>query len=242
MKLHFPSRRPSASLVVASLALFVSLGGVGYAAANLPKNSVGTDQIRNNAVRGSKIPPLAVGYRKIQTGAIGIARINPSTVQARVKPTCAANSAMSAIDQHGNPTCNPTLPQEFGANNPSPTTVPTGSPAVTVTSKALPSGTSYMVFANPSVDVSNAPTGSLVTINCTLAVNPGDASTSVTRGITFQGGTNDHQTGSIPLMVPAPNQANGSTASVSCTKSSTTGTPSVTAITAINALQTASNN
>jgi hypothetical protein len=242
VKLHFPSRRPSASLIVASLALFVSLGGVGYAAVNLPKNSVGTNQIRNNAVRGSKIPVLAVGWRKIQLGAVGIARINTSTVQARVKPTCAGNSAMSAIDEHGNPTCNPTTPKEFGANNATPTIVPTGTPPVTLASKALPSGSSYMVFANPALDVSNTAPNSQVTISCTLAVNPGDPSTTVTRSITFQGSTNDHQAGSIPLMVPAPAVANGSTATVTCNKSATSGTPSVTAVTAINALQTASNN
>jgi hypothetical protein len=241
VKLHFPSRRPSASLIVASLALFISLGGAGYAAINIPKNSVGTDAIRNNAVRGSKIPVLAVGWRKIQLGAVGIARINSSTVQARVRPTCSGNSAMSAIDQHGNPTCNPTTPKEFGASNPTPTTVPTGNPAVTLTSKSLPSGSSYLVFANPAVDVSGTAPGSQVTISCTLAVSPGDPGSTATRSITFQASSNDHQTGAIPLVVPAPAQASGSTASVTCTKSATSGTPTVTAVTALNALQTASN-
>jgi hypothetical protein len=41
--------------VTASLALFVALGGVGYAAATLPKNSVGTAQIKNSAVTGAKV-------------------------------------------------------------------------------------------------------------------------------------------------------------------------------------------
>jgi hypothetical protein len=45
--------------VVASLALFLALGGVGYAAIKLPKNSVGTKQLKNGAVTGKKLAPAA---------------------------------------------------------------------------------------------------------------------------------------------------------------------------------------
>jgi hypothetical protein len=48
-------RRPSPALVVASLALAVALSGTGYAAMNLPSNSVGTKQLKNNAVVASKV-------------------------------------------------------------------------------------------------------------------------------------------------------------------------------------------
>ena len=41
--------------VVSSMALFVALGGVSYAAVKLPKNSVGPTQIKKNAVTGSKV-------------------------------------------------------------------------------------------------------------------------------------------------------------------------------------------
>jgi hypothetical protein len=37
------------------IAVFIALGGTGYAAVNLPRNSVGNRQIRNNAVTGGKI-------------------------------------------------------------------------------------------------------------------------------------------------------------------------------------------
>ncbi len=47
--------RLSYANVVASLALFVALGGVSYAAVKLPKNSVGSRQIKHNAVTGSKV-------------------------------------------------------------------------------------------------------------------------------------------------------------------------------------------
>lgn len=48
-------RLPSPPLVVACVALAVSLGGVGYAASVLPRNSVGTVQIRNDAIVSTKI-------------------------------------------------------------------------------------------------------------------------------------------------------------------------------------------
>jgi hypothetical protein len=48
-------RRPSPAMVIACLALAVALGGTGYAAIIIPKNSVGTVQLKNNAVVSSKV-------------------------------------------------------------------------------------------------------------------------------------------------------------------------------------------
>jgi hypothetical protein len=48
-------RRPSPALVVACLALLVGLAGTGYAAVQLPRNSVGTAQLKNNAVTSIKV-------------------------------------------------------------------------------------------------------------------------------------------------------------------------------------------
>jgi hypothetical protein len=47
--------RPTYANVTATLALFVALGGGAYAATALPANSVGTKQLKNNAVVSSKI-------------------------------------------------------------------------------------------------------------------------------------------------------------------------------------------
>jgi hypothetical protein len=54
------SRRPSASLVIACLALFVALGGVGYAAATIGSaaivdNSIKSKDVRNNDLRGKDV-------------------------------------------------------------------------------------------------------------------------------------------------------------------------------------------
>ena len=55
MLFHRRLGRPSPALVVASLALLVALGGTGYAAVALPKNSVGTPQLRAGAVTSLKV-------------------------------------------------------------------------------------------------------------------------------------------------------------------------------------------
>jgi hypothetical protein len=47
--------RPSPAIVIACVALLLALGGVSWAATALPRNSVGTAQLRNNAVTSSKV-------------------------------------------------------------------------------------------------------------------------------------------------------------------------------------------
>jgi hypothetical protein len=48
-------RRPSPALIVACLALLVALGGSSYAAIALAPNSVGTRELKNNAVVATKV-------------------------------------------------------------------------------------------------------------------------------------------------------------------------------------------
>ena len=49
--------------VVATLALFVALGGTSYAALKLPRNSVGSAQLRTGAVRSSDVRDQSLGIR-----------------------------------------------------------------------------------------------------------------------------------------------------------------------------------
>jgi hypothetical protein len=58
--------QPSPALVISLIALFVALGGTSYAAINaLPKNSVGTKQLKNGAVTPGKIKGAAPVWHKI---------------------------------------------------------------------------------------------------------------------------------------------------------------------------------
>ncbi len=49
--------RPSPATVIAAIALLVALGGTSMAAVTIviPKNSVGTAQLKNNAVTSAKV-------------------------------------------------------------------------------------------------------------------------------------------------------------------------------------------
>jgi hypothetical protein len=66
------SRRslPSPALCVAILALFISLGGTTYAITSLPRDSVGTEQIRSRAVTEDELSNSAVITRKLANGAV----------------------------------------------------------------------------------------------------------------------------------------------------------------------------
>jgi len=52
--------------VVATLALFLALGGGAYAAINLPKDSVGARQIKKDAVRAAEVKKAAVGSSEVK--------------------------------------------------------------------------------------------------------------------------------------------------------------------------------
>jgi hypothetical protein len=58
--------------VMATIAVFVSLGGASYAALNLPRNSVGPKQIR----------PGAVGPSEVKNRSLGVKELKGSTVTA----------------------------------------------------------------------------------------------------------------------------------------------------------------
>jgi hypothetical protein len=71
-------RLPSPALVVAALALLVALGGTGYAVVGVPKNSVGTAQLRSGAVTSAKVRngslrtlDLTAAARRALTGRSG---------------------------------------------------------------------------------------------------------------------------------------------------------------------------
>jgi hypothetical protein len=66
-----PLGRPSPALVVAGIALFVALGGTSYAAIALPRNSVGTTQIKNRAVTQTKIAKKTLAALHGRRGATG---------------------------------------------------------------------------------------------------------------------------------------------------------------------------
>ena len=66
--------------VMATVAVFIALGGASYAALKLPKNSVGAKQLKKNAVTTAKIKKEAVTAAKVKKGTLTGAQINASTL------------------------------------------------------------------------------------------------------------------------------------------------------------------
>jgi hypothetical protein len=62
--------RPSPALVVSIIALVVALGGTGYAASTLPKNSVSSGQIKRGAVHNSDLARGAVTSSTVRDGSL----------------------------------------------------------------------------------------------------------------------------------------------------------------------------
>jgi hypothetical protein len=64
--------------VTAILALFVALGGTGYAAVTLPRNSVGSAQIKSGSVGSAELKSSAVTSRAIRNRTIMLSDLSPS--------------------------------------------------------------------------------------------------------------------------------------------------------------------
>jgi hypothetical protein len=231
-------RRPSAPLIVSFVALFVALGGVGYAATQLPPNSVGNAQLENGSVGNWKLKTNSVGARKIINGSVGAKQVNSSQVQLRVSSAC-SSGAVSAVGLSGTVTCTPTLPGEYGK---SATAVTLGTGSTSVATESLGADSSYLVLAYPHAVITGA-TGQHVEVDCTLS---GGASTnSITKSLAVDVASSAQSpAGSIPLALPVTTATSGGQIiTVSCTDTATPSTPAPTVAvdTTVNAIQTGSN-
>jgi hypothetical protein len=81
--------------VVATIALFIALGGASYAAIKLPKNSIGAKQIKKNAVTAPKV----------KDGTLSAADVDTRSIQARITGNCRVGDAVIAVNQDGSVSC-----------------------------------------------------------------------------------------------------------------------------------------
>src|SRR4051794_18301245 len=64
--------------VTATLALFIALGGTSYAALTLPRNSVGSKQIRSRSVGSSELHTSAVTSRTVRNRSLALRDLSRS--------------------------------------------------------------------------------------------------------------------------------------------------------------------
>jgi len=96
-------RRPSASLVVAIVALFVALGGTGYAAATLSgrdiqKRSIPANRVVNNSLGGGQINESKLGPVPVAQQALTAQTAASATHAAQADSATSATSADSATN------------------------------------------------------------------------------------------------------------------------------------------------
>jgi hypothetical protein len=91
-----PRPRLTYANVVASLALFLALGGGAYAATALPARSVGSRELKANAVVRAKIKANAVNASKVADGSLTGADIKEATLGP--VPTATHSLATAALD------------------------------------------------------------------------------------------------------------------------------------------------
>jgi hypothetical protein len=78
--------------VMATTAVFIALGGTSYAALTLPRNSVGSTQIRSRAVGSSELKSRAVTSSKIRPGAVTASKFSSGARAALRGPLGPAGS------------------------------------------------------------------------------------------------------------------------------------------------------
>ncbi len=95
------------------IALIVALGGVGYTAVKLPRNSVGLDQLRKSAVTESKLARGAVTSLKIKDKSVTGDDIDPAAL-AKVPTSATADRAKVADAVAGQQIANVAATVPFG--------------------------------------------------------------------------------------------------------------------------------
>jgi hypothetical protein len=102
--------RASFSNVMATIAMFVGVGGTSYAAITLPRNSVGQRQLQAGAVGAQEVKRGAIASRAIKNGAVRLRDLSSGTKAALAgkpgppgPPGEAAVALRAAITSAGEP-------------------------------------------------------------------------------------------------------------------------------------------
>jgi len=151
-------RRPSASMIVASVALFAALGGSSYAAAKITGK-----EIANHTIRGVDVKKRTLGPNTIKLDSLGGDQINEAALG-----TVPNADTLDGVDSAGYMKITQRL---FEATNDGVSDFTPGSPLIEL--GGVPAG-SYLVTAKLTYDDD---TGTVTTQSCTLEVPGANDST-----------------------------------------------------------------
>ncbi len=147
--------RLSYANVMASIAVFIALGGASYAAVSLPRESVGTQQLRDDAVTRSKLADRSVGARHLRRRSVGASKLAGGGVKKRsLSPWIRGQLARRAAQGPPGPK------GETGARGPGAVAVRYSSPA-----SAAPNVQTVLDTSGLSLSVSCDASGGATTLN-----------------------------------------------------------------------------
>jgi hypothetical protein len=92
---------PSPALAVSLLALVISLAGTAYAAAQLPRNSVGSAQLKKHAVTTKKIHNHAIGAQQIKVHSLLAKDFKPGQLPPTKNSASSTNGAAGPAGAQG---------------------------------------------------------------------------------------------------------------------------------------------
>jgi hypothetical protein len=174
--MSFLRRHLTYANVVASLALFLALGGAAFAATQLPRNSVGTGQLKPEAVTSGKIAKKTRSQLMGSRGPQGPQGAQGKTGKVGPKGATGAKGATGTAGAKGADGTNGTGPA-FEVFRSTQLPLPSGE-GKTVLTQNLAAG-AYVVEANVNLAASG---GTAAEVFCTLSSSAephGEASTTV---------------------------------------------------------------
>jgi hypothetical protein len=155
-------------MAVACFALFIALGGVGIAATSLPRNSVGTKQLRKNAVTSAKVKNHSLLKADFRAGQLPLGAKGAAGPPGPAGPA-GSTGAKGDTGQQG-----PSNAYSVSVAGPVAMAAQT---LVQLASLSLPAG-KYVIFAKAWFD--GDPTGLLDTVDCRLRAESDSDTSSAT--------------------------------------------------------------
>jgi hypothetical protein len=210
---RFRAQLQSPALWIALVALFVALGGTGYAALNIANNSIGTKQLKRGAVKNADLAANSVTGLKVKRRSLDSSDFKVNSLPSGPR---GAQGPVGSTGAAGSPAFGAILGR--GENVPAGTSflAPSGQLAASATENGVSSFT-------PNATM----TASDLTISLFVAPDPGTSRTFTLR----VGQANTALTCTVPAGVTLCNSTGSVTippASLISIGSTTTGTPTAT--------------
>jgi hypothetical protein len=133
--------------VMATVAVFIALGGASYAAIKVPKNSIGRSQIKRNAVNGSKVANRSLTGSDIDTSTVGQV---PSAKHADSADKASSADNATNANTVGGISAGQLQSHAFNVNA-GTAFLPAGAHTTTAATLELPAGT-YLILGHGEID------------------------------------------------------------------------------------------